>query len=315
MPAVRSFSKIVTDETLLESVRHGSALFPFQYYLENIWDFDFHCVDWHWHPELEYVYVQSGQAVCFAGEKKMIVSSGKGLLINSRMIHRFEAKSSTVIPNVVYSPFLLAPEESLIYQKYLHPFIEYGPDCILFDPAVPWQDTCIRYMQRVFNIQENGDAEEIEVLTALLDFWSELHQHWQPDDRRKDHSPGRTNQVRLQIMMQYIHAHYHENICLEDIASSVHISKSTALQIFHQNIGLSPVAYLIRYRLKRAAELLSSTEKKIVGIAEETGFESATYFCRRFRELYRTTPKEYRKLKTQSKSVNIVYLRHSPESL
>ena len=53
MPAPKSFSRITTDETLLENVRHGSPAFPFQYYYEDIWDFDFHCVDWHWHPELE----------------------------------------------------------------------------------------------------------------------------------------------------------------------------------------------------------------------------------------------------------------------
>ena len=123
MAAPEPFSRIITDETLLENVRHGSPAFPLQYYYENIWDFDFHCVDWHWHPELEYVYVQSGQAICFAGNEKLIVNAGCGLLINSRVIHRFEAESRTIIPNVVYSPSLLAPENSLLYQKYLLPFV------------------------------------------------------------------------------------------------------------------------------------------------------------------------------------------------
>ena len=101
MAAPKPFSRIITDETLLENVRHGSLAFPLQYYYENIWDFDFHCVDWHWHPELEYVYVQSGQAICFIGKEKRILNAGCGMLINSRVIHRFEAGASTVIPNVV----------------------------------------------------------------------------------------------------------------------------------------------------------------------------------------------------------------------
>ncbi len=294
MSNVKAFSRIITDETLLESARHGSAPYPFQYYYEDIWDFDFRCVDWHWHPEWEYVQVQSGQAICFVGEEKVIVSAGCGLLVNSRVIHRFEAKGSTVIPNAVYSPSLLAPEGSLIYRKYLLPYLEHGPDGMLFDPAVPWQGRCIRLMREVFALQESPDAEEIETVRLLLGFWGELHRHWQPAPENERKTPERTNRVRLQIMMQYIHEHYREDIRLEDIAAAVHVSKSTALQIFRQGIRQAPVAYLIRCRLRHAAGLLRSTEKKISAVAEETGFESSTYFCRKFRELYGVTPKAYR---------------------
>ncbi len=294
MPAPKPFSRITTDETLLENVRHGSPAFPLQYYDENIWDFDFHCVDWHWHPELEYVYVQSGQAICFVGKEKLIVNAGYGLLINSRVIHRFEARSSTNIPNVVYSPFLLAPENSLIYQKYLQPFINSGTDCILFDPSVPWQVICIQRMMEVFASQEKQDAEEIVTVTSLLDFWNKLYQHRQPEHGTTGQKPDRTSQTRLQIMMQYIQEHYHDSLRLEDIGAAVHIGRSLALQIFQQGIHQSPISYLIDFRLKQAAKLLTSTEKTVTTIAEETGFESPAYFCRKFKELYRMTPKDYR---------------------
>ncbi len=294
MPSVRSFSRIITDETMMENVRHGDASFPFQYYYEDIWDFDLHCVDWHWHPELEYVYVRSGRAVCLIAGEKVTVPAGKALLINSRVIHRFEAEGSTVIPNAVYSPFLLAPEGSRVYQKYIYPFTARGPGFLLFDPAVPWENTCIRQMNRVFEIQEKQGGNEIGTVALLLAFWEELTRHWHSDSVKKETAPDRTNQVRLQIMMQYIQEHYQENIRLEDIADTVHIGKSTALQIFQKGIHQPPVAYLIRYRLKQAAVLLTTTEKKITGIAEETGFESSTYFCRKFRELYGMTPKDYR---------------------
>ncbi len=294
MPAPKAFSRITTDETLLENVRHGSPAFPLQYYYEDIWDFDFHCVDWHWHPELEYVYVRSGRAVCFVGEGKRIVSAGCGLLINSRVIHRFEAQSSTIIPNVVYSPFLLAPENSLIYQKYLQPYISGGADCILFDPSVPWQSVCIQRMSEVFASQERENVAEIVTVTSLLGFWNELYRHIQPELGPSGEKPDHTNQTRLQIMMQYIQEHYQENLRLEDIGAAVHIGRSLALQIFRQGIHQSPIAYLIELRLKQAAKLLTTTEKTVARIAEETGFESAAYFCRKFKALYGMTPKDYR---------------------
>ena len=95
-------------------------------------------------------------------------------------------------------------------------------------------------------------------------------------------------------MMQYIQEHYQENLRLEDIGAAVHIGRSLTLQVFQQGIHQSPIAYLIEFRLKQAAKLLTSTEKNVGRIAEETGFESSTYFCRKFRELYGKTPKDYR---------------------
>ncbi len=47
------YSRIVTDESLRETIPHGSEAYPFRYFLEDIWEFDFHCIDWHWHPEVD----------------------------------------------------------------------------------------------------------------------------------------------------------------------------------------------------------------------------------------------------------------------
>lgn len=95
-------------------------------------------------------------------------------------------------------------------------------------------------------------------------------------------------------MMQYVQEHYQENLRLEDIGESVHIGRSLTLHVFQQGIHQFPIAYLIEFRLKQAAKLLTSTEKTMARIAEETGFESSAYFCRKFRELCGMTPGDYR---------------------
>ena len=57
--------KITTDETLRETIQHGNNRYPFAYYPDNIWKFDFHRIDWHWHHELEFLYTAEGTALCF----------------------------------------------------------------------------------------------------------------------------------------------------------------------------------------------------------------------------------------------------------
>ena len=68
--------------------------------------------------------------------------------------------------------------------------------------------------------------------------------------------------ARLQMMMQYIHSNYTENISLLEIARAGKVSISTALNLFRNVLNTSPVNYLICYRLKKAALLLTNTEKK-----------------------------------------------------
>lgn len=79
-------------------------------------------------------------------------------------------------------------------------------------------------------------------------------------------------------MMQYIQDRFRDPLSLDEIAASASVSKSRALQIFQDHIQVSPIAYLISYRLQRAAFLLSETEKPISSIAEETGFSDSRLF-------------------------------------
>ena len=102
MKPVHTFPRIATDETLRETVSHGRLDYPFQYYLENVWEFDLHCIDWHWHPELEMIYVNSGETLVSIGGEQVPVPEGCGMLINGRMVHRFQSKRSTWMPNIVF---------------------------------------------------------------------------------------------------------------------------------------------------------------------------------------------------------------------
>lgn len=61
---ITSATSIITDENFHESISHGNQSFPFSYYYKDIWSFDFHCIDWHWHHEVEFVTVLSGTAFC-----------------------------------------------------------------------------------------------------------------------------------------------------------------------------------------------------------------------------------------------------------
>ena len=83
------YNKILTDENMMETIRHSTSAYPFQFYYDNLALFDFHCIEWHWHVEFEFVYVEKGTAVFCVGEKQVTLETGQGLFVNSKILHRF----------------------------------------------------------------------------------------------------------------------------------------------------------------------------------------------------------------------------------
>ena len=288
------WTAIKTDDTLNEDVQHGNTDYPFAYYMENIWDFDFHCMDWHWHHELEFFSTTEGTAICCAGADRLEVPAGCGMFINSGVLHRFEAQSSTWIPNIVFSPSLLAAENSLIYRKYILPLLHSGISWQFFSPKVTWQKEILDILSQIYHMQEQEEGAEFSTMRLLFNLWDILLKNLSISANSGTLPQLDHRRARLQIMMQYIHDHYQEELTLQKIADAASISKSSALQIFQTGIHCSPVSYLIQYRLAQAADLLYTTRKPVSAIALETGFTSAGYFCRKFKERYQMSPNEYR---------------------
>lgn len=97
-----------------------------------------------------------------------------------------------------------------------------------------------------------------------------------------------------------IYPYYAHTISLESIAKAAALNKSGALPLFGRYLHVPPVHYLINCRLKQAARLLVTTESSIAFIAQNTGFESPGYFCRKFKELFKITPGKYRNRVSQT---------------
>jgi AraC family transcriptional regulator len=99
---------------------------------------------------------------------------------------------------------------------------------------------------------------------------------------------------KIQDTVEYIHSNYHEDITLEDLASKIFCSKYNYLRQFHLLAGESPIEYLRKYRLNRAAYYLLETGKTNLQIALECGFNSPIVFSRQFKKAFGITPTSYK---------------------
>ncbi|WP_235595989.1 helix-turn-helix domain-containing protein [Mastigocoleus testarum] len=99
---------------------------------------------------------------------------------------------------------------------------------------------------------------------------------------------------QLQKILNYIDAHLERDIKLTDLARLLDMSQFHFSHLFKQSIGISPYQYLIQQRVERAKKLLKQTDRLIVDIALECGFNSHSHLSKKFRQFTGMTPKAYR---------------------
>jgi AraC family transcriptional regulator len=105
---------------------------------------------------------------------------------------------------------------------------------------------------------------------------------------------GGLPQRQLLRVFDYIHANLERNIQLADLAGLLGISQFHFGHLFKKSIGISPYQYLLQQRIERVKQLLKQTDRSIMDVALECGFNSHSHLGKQFRQLTGMTPKRYR---------------------
>ena len=88
--------------------------------------------------------------------------------------------------------------------------------------------------------------------------------------------------------------HLSEPLRVGVLAAMTNLSSSRYTALFRQSTGHSPLEYLIRLRMQRAVELLSTTALPIKVISSQVGWPDPLYFSRVFHSLHGHSPTEHR---------------------
>jgi AraC-like DNA-binding protein len=84
---------------------------------------------------------------------------------------------------------------------------------------------------------------------------------------------------------------------LDEVAALCGISIPHLTEVFRRDFGQTPWQYLMRHRVERAAELLSTSNRPITEIALDLGFSSSQHFANVFRKLRGHSPSRERRLR------------------
>ncbi len=99
----------------------------------------------------------------------------------------------------------------------------------------------------------------------------------------------------IHMTERYVTEHYSKKISVAELADYLQLNPSYFSHLFVTETGRSFSDYLLKYRMDKAVELLSSNNMTVGEIAEKVGYADQRYFSRMFRKVMGKTPTEFRK--------------------
>ncbi|MBR7104925.1 MAG: helix-turn-helix domain-containing protein [Lentisphaeria bacterium] len=253
----------------------------------------------HTHDFSELIIITEGGGTHWIDGESYQVSAGDIFLIQGNTAHYFLKRSHLSMFNIMFDDSYL--KEHLRSLRSLSGFNAF----FLFEPSyrkshkfrsrlhVTGETMCTlrQILQQMASGQnKNAPGADLLLLAKALEIFVFISREYS-----KNKDPMVRSLHRLGQLISRLESCYKEEWTIARMSRLVSMAPSTLIPVFKKVTGYSPVDYLIRVRLSKAAELLSREELSISDISRECGFADSNYFSRQFRCHYGVSPRDYRR--------------------
>ncbi|NML30290.1 helix-turn-helix domain-containing protein [Paraburkholderia antibiotica] len=175
--------------------------------------------------------------------------------------------------------------------------LDASPELSLGD-AMRFHDPLIAAMLAALHRAARDPADSrLYVDTLVHALAAHLLQHYSRGNGARHAQSARPERLmprRILRVIDYIRANLAEDLTIAELASQAGLSSFHFARVFRHETGETPHQFVTRLRLEEAARLLRATDRTVLQIALEVGFESASHFSVQFRRGYGVTPLAYR---------------------
>lgn len=303
--------KLLPSDNFQLTTQSGEVGYPVQVYFIELTDMYMHRVRWHWHAEMEVIIVNHGEVIFLSDDNQIHLSAGQGVLINQNLMHSIQAADDNAacsLYSMKFHPsFLFGYGNTMMSGKYLVPILS-SPSLKIIElfEQDSWHEKLMDTVNNIIAVNLTKKfGYELVTKSYLCQLWGLLLEQVIPQNINKSkETTVSVDESRVKEAILYIEKHYNETITLEDLAASVHLSKSECCRCFKRTLQITPFEYLMKYRIYRAASMLQRNDshaRSMSSLAFSVGFNNASYFNKVFKQYLHCTPSEYkRKIKNNA---------------
>ena len=248
---------------------------------------------WHYHPEIELVYVNGGSGKRQIGSHVSYYQNGDLILIGANLPHCGFTDSltnndrETVIqfsPDFLGKNFWEIPEMRnvrVLLERAKNGIVFHGEDKNLIGEKIEALSSLTNYKRLL------GLLEVLNMLENAKDFTLLNAEGFVLDTELEDHN-------RINVIFNLVKNEFKRNIALEEIADVVSMTVPAFCRYFKKTTGKTFVQFVNEYRLVHAAKLLHEKQISITDVCFESGFNNFSHFNKQFKKFTGKSPSVYR---------------------
>lgn len=252
----------------------------------------------HTHDFAELVVILAGHGRHEVGREVYDISAGDVFVLQGDVSHCYPAVKELSLINILYDPTTLRfPRADLGALPGYHALFEVEPR--------------LRKRQRFQNRLKLGMADLGQLAKLIADLEAELRAR-SPGSRflatahlmriigflaraySQMPATHRRPVAPLSDVLGFMEQHFAEPLTIGDLARAARMSETSLFRQFRQIMDRSPIDYLIRLRIQKAAQLLRREQLRVKEASEAVGFTDSNYFTRQFGKVMGVSPRAYR---------------------
>jgi AraC-like DNA-binding protein len=232
----------------------------------------------------------------------LLVSQGTGTVVIDGQRYEVAPQQLVIYDEGMWHEETFDPTEALVILHFTFSGLHFHrmPPGKFLDPALPrvisLKNDFFILEQRFFDLLKQFRHDGLSngwsvryLLAALLAELSGILRGQSPPRKKK-------STCAAAAVKQYIEEQYSRNITLDTLSGIAFLSPFHLTRVFNAEYGMTPIHYLIQYRIEAAKQYLRGTRESVERIALLVGYESPTYFQYVFKQRVGQTPGQYRKL-------------------
>ena len=254
----------------------------------------------HWHSQMQFTLVESGMLRLFSLTGETDLFPGEIYLIPPEEVHGFYSlMDGSAYRELLFSPELITvPETHFFHKAFVSPLRE---GRLLFPrklcPGDRDYDKILSILKTILNADKTADDYKPTVYLGTIALCLALIPLCQvvTEPNSNPLSGTRGNNV-VHVVQRYLSSHYGSAITLPQLADQVHMHPNYLCKLFKEYTGQTIFECLTSIRISFATQFIRNSPKPLRQIAEECGFNSMSFFTKKFKLHTGLTPYAYSKL-------------------
>ena len=248
---------------------------------------------WHFHPEIELVYVNKGKGRRHIGNHMSYFDNSQLILVGSNLPHngfenRLTAKGKETLiqfhPEFLGKDFFSLPQMSSISL-----LLERAKKGLLFKP-----ETKEKVGEKITKLPKYEGFKRVIKLLEILHILAEAEDYVLLNADGYAFDAQLQDNAKVDIVFKYVNSNFKEHISLETIAEQVSMTVPAFCRYFKKATGKTFTKLVNEYRVVHATKLLSESQMSITDVCFECGFNNFSHFNKLFKEITGKNASKYR---------------------